>query len=370
MDLNHVVDRIERFLLPLLSIGLALILFGFFCGFQGLNPFDVYASIYSAAFGHWSSFQNTLLRAAPLMLCSLCTILPAQTGLIVIGNEGALVVGALCATGVGIYAHTFVPFIAQLLIALAGCLGGGLWIGLIGLMRAMRGVNETISGLLLNYVAIALLNFFVEGPIRDPASLNNPASFPLAESHLLGNLPGMRVHLGIVAGLVACLLSAGLIYKTPLGFAARVTGGNYRAAQIVGLSVNRLMITFGFFGGAAAGLAGMIEVAAVHGRANDDLVAGYGYGGVLVAFVARQNPLAAIFVSVLVGGILASGGILQRVHDLPDSTVLVFQGLVFICVLWSDSFYGKLNSLIPQFIQRNRHLKFNSLHASEDVSHG
>jgi len=370
LDLNQAVDRIERFLLPLLSIGLALILFGLFCVCQGLNPLDVYASIYRAAFGRWSSFQNTLLRAAPLMLCSLCTILPAQTGLIVIGNEGALVIGALSATCVGMLVYGFAPFFAQLLMVFAGCLGGGLWIGLLGLLRAKRGVNETISGLLLNYVAIALLNFFVEGPIRDPASLNNPASFPLADSHLLGNLPGMRVHFGIIVGFVACLLSTWLIYRTPLGFSARVTGGNYRAAQIVGLSVNRLMIIFSIFGGAAAGLAGMIEVVAVHGRANDDLVAGYGYGGVLVAFVARQNPLVAIFVSVLVGGILASGGILQRVHDLPDSTVLIFQGLVFLCVLWSDSFYGKLNSLVPHFIHGSCHEIFNSSCAPEDISHG
>jgi simple sugar transport system permease protein len=95
----------------------------------------------------------------------------------------------------------------------------------------------------------------------------------------------------------------------------------------------------------------MLEVAAVHGRANDALIAGYGYGGVLVAFVARQNPLGAIVVSVLLGGILASGGILQRAHQLPDATVLIFQGLVFLCVLWSDSFYGRLQPLLQQLIQ-------------------
>lgn len=356
---NRTADRIERILLPIFSIVLGLILFSCFCVFKGLNPIAVYGSIYKAAFGRWASFQNTLLRAAPIMLCSLCTILPAQTGLIVIGNEGALVIGALCATGVGIAVHGMAPLLSQLLMAMAGCVGGGLWIGIVGLMRTKRGVNETIAGLLFNYVAIALLNFFVEGPIRDPASLNNPASFPLAESHLLGNLPSMRVHPGILAGIVGCLVSGWLIYRTPFGFSARVTGGNYRAAQIVGLSVHRLMITFSILGGAAAGLAGTFEVAAVHGRANDDLVAGYGYAGVLVAFVARQNPLAAIFVSVLLGGILASGGILQRAHDLPDATILIFQGIIFLCVLWSERFYGKLNSLLKHLFPGKSSLKPN-----------
>ena len=343
--------RLEQLLLPLGAIVLALILFGLFCAFQGLPPWDVYASIYTAGFGRWTSFQNALLRAAPLMLCSLCTILPAQVGLIVIGNEGALLVGALSATAIGLTLHGMAPLVAQFGMAIAGLLGGGLWIGLLGWMKAKRGVNETIAGLLLNYLAIALLNFLVEGPLRDPASLNHPASFPLAEPHLLANLPGMRVHAGILAGGIACLLAAWLLFRTPLGFAARITGGNPRAAQIVGLPVDRLLVMFCLLGGAAAGLAGMVEVAAVHGRANDALVAGYGYGGVLVAFVARQNPLAAIVVSVVLGGILASGGILQRAHDLPDATVLIVQGLVFLCVLWSDSFYGKLQPLLQRWLQ-------------------
>lgn len=336
--------RLEKLLLPLGAVGLALLLFGLFCALLGINPLEVYASIYKSGFGRWASFQNSLLRAAPLMLCSLCTLLPAQVGLIVIGNEGALIVGALAATAIGLALNGVSAGVAQFGMALAGAAGGGLWIGLLGLMKTKRGVNETIAGLLLNYVAIALLNFLVEGPLRDPASLNHPASYPIIDSHLLADLPGMRVHVGIVYGVIACLLSAWLIYRTPIGFSARITGGNRRAAQLVGLPVDRLLLFFCLLGGAAAGLAGMVEVAAVHGRANDALIAGYGYGGVLVAFVARQNPLAAILVSILLGGILASGGILQRAHQLPDATVLIFQGLVFLCVLWSDSFYGRLSA--------------------------
>jgi simple sugar transport system permease protein len=343
--------RLEQIVLPLGAIALALVLFGLFCALLGANPFEVYGSIYKAGFGRWASFQNSLLRAAPLMLCSLCTIFPAQVGLMVIGNEGALIVGAFSATLIGLPLNGMPAGLAQVAMGLAGLVGGGLWIGLLGLMKIKRGVNETIAGLLLNYVAIALLNFLVEGPLRDPASLNHPASYPIADSHLLADLPGMRVHPGIVFGVIACLLSAWLIYRTPTGFAARITGGNLRAAQIVGLPVDRLVLAFCVLGGAAAGLAGMVEVAAVHGRANDALIAGYGYGGVLVAFVARQNPLGAIAVSILLGGILASGGILQRAHQLPDATVLIFQGIVFLCVLWSDSWYGRLQPFFQQLVR-------------------
>lgn len=348
---RDVATLLEGLLLPFGAIALALMLFGLFCALQGFSPWEIYGSILTAGFGRWTSFQNTLLRAAPLMLCSLCTILPAQVGLIVIGNEGALIVGALSATVIGLSLQGMSAPLAQLCMALAGVVGGGLWIGLLGWMKTKRGVNETIAGLLLNYIAIALLNFLVEGPLRDPASLNHPASFPLADSHLLTDLPGMRVHAGLLAGVIACLLSAWLIQRTPLGFSARITGGNPRAAQLVGLPVDRLLVVFCVLGGAAAGLAGMVEVAAVHGRANDALIAGYGYGGVLVAFVARQNPLAAIVVSVLLGGILASGGILQRAHQLPDATVLIVQGLVFLCVLWSDRFTGKLQPVLQRRLQ-------------------
>jgi len=134
-----------------------------------------------------------------------------------------------------------------------------------------------------------------------------------------------------------------LIQRTTFGFAARTAGGNIRAARIAGLPVGKLTVIICFLAGSCAGLAGMVEVAAVQGAANESLNVGYGYGGILVAFVARHNPLGAAVVSVLVGGILASGGILQRAHDLPDSTVLVFEGVVFLVVLYSESLYSKFS---------------------------
>jgi simple sugar transport system permease protein len=125
------------------------------------------------------------------------------------------------------------------------------------------------------------------------------------------------------------------------GVAARVAGGNIRAAKVVGLSVGKLILIICFLAGAAAGLAGMMEVAAVQGRANANLAAGYGFAGILVAFLARQNPLAVVPVAILLGGIGASGGLLQRRLGLPDASVLVLQGMIFVMVLASDSLYGR-----------------------------
>ena len=334
---------LEAFCLPFGAILVGLILFGVFCAIVGQNPFAVYGSIWKSAFGNWRTFQNTLVRAAPLMLTSLCTALPARLGLVIIGNEGALVIGGLAAVSVGLAIGTAAPAgVVQLAMAAAGMIAGGIWIAFAGALRHYRAVNETISSLLLNYIAIALLNHLVGGPMRDPGSLNKPSTYPLAEINMLSTIPGTRVHWGLLFGLIACVVAYFLIQRTTFGFAARTAGGNIRAARIAGLPVGKLTIAVCFLAGACAGLAGMVEVAAVQGAANESLNAGYGYGGILVAFAARHNPLAAVVMALLVGGILASGGVLQRSYNLPDATVLIFQGLIFLVVLYSDSLYGRL----------------------------
>lgn len=341
---------LEAVCIPIAAILCSLVLFGIFCTFAGANPFAVYASIYKAAFGSWYSFQNTLIRAAPLMLTSLCTALPAQLGLVIIGNEGALVIGGLAAVALGLAISSFPPIVVQVGMALAGLIAGGLWIGAVGALRYYRAVNETISSLLFNYIAIAFLNHLVGGPMKDPSSLNKPSSYPIPDIDMLGDIPSTRVHYGLIYGLIACVITYFLIRRTTFGFAARTAGGNIRAARIAGLPVGKLTMAICFLAGSCAGLAGMVEVAAVHGRANESLNANYGYSGILVAFIARYNPLAAGVVAILLGGILASGGILQRVHNLPDATVLVFQGLVFLVVLYSESLYGRLGFFKEQAV--------------------
>ncbi|UBF24246.1 ABC transporter permease [Kovacikia minuta CCNUW1] len=347
----------EVIVIPIAALFVALVLFGIFCAFLGKNPFAIYGAIYKTAFGNWRSFQGTLLRAAPLMLTSLCTALPARLGLMIIGNEGALVMGGIGATIAGLLLSYgsllpspdqvqnllgLPPLSVQLGMALGGIVFGGIWIAIVGALRHYRAVNETISSLLMNYIAIAFLNHLVEGPMKDPASLNKPSSFPIPEAYRLGNIDSTRIHYGLIYGIIACLIAYFLIQHTTFGFAARTAGGNVKAARIAGLPVGKLTVIICFLAGSCAGLAGMVEVAAVQGQANASLVAGYGYAGILVAFVARYNPLAAIVVATLLGGIINSGGALQRSFNMPDATVLVFQGLVFLVVLYSESLYGRL----------------------------
>ena len=336
---------IEYVLIPGAALCGALALFGLFVALFGKNPLDLYFYMYQGAFGTWFSWQNTLTRAAPLILTALCTALPAQLGMVIIGGEGALLIGALAATGTALAIPLAPSLVVQIAMVCAGMLGGGLWIMLAGGLRQFRGVNETISSLLLVYIALAVLNHLVEGPMRDPASLNKPSTREIGASNMIGSIPGTDVHWGLVFGLIAAVASYVLIYHTVFGFAARVAGGNIRAAKIVGLNVSKLILTVCFLAGAAAGLAGMVEVAAVQGRTNANLAAGYGFTGILVAFLARQNPLAIIPVAILLGGISASGGLLQRRLGLPDASVLVLQGIIFVFVLASDAVYGRIGFL-------------------------
>src|SRR5262249_30774274 len=214
--------------------------------------------------------------------------------------------------------------------------------------RAVRGINETISSLLLAYIALAIFNHLVEGPLRDPESLNKPSTAAIGDANMLGHLPGTDLHPGLAIGLIACVVFWVLLSRTSFGFACRVTGGNVRAAQLQGLPVARLILIACALGGACAGLAGMVEVAAVHGRANASLAAGYGYAGILIAFLARHNPLAIVPMAMLVGGISASGGLVQRRLGLPDATVLVLQGMIFLSILTSETIYGRMRFFQPR----------------------
>jgi ABC-type uncharacterized transport system permease subunit len=337
----------EAVAIPVAALAAAMVLFGLFVAALNQNPLEVYALIYRGAFASAFSWQNTLARAAPLILTALCVALPAQAGLMVIGGEGALVLGGLAAAVVGHLLAGAAPLGVKLAMAAGAMVVGAAWIGLAGALRHYRGVNETIASLLLTYIAIAVFNQLVEGPLRDPASLNKPSTAPIGEANMLGHLPGLDVHWGLGFGIIFCVAMYLLVDRTTVGFALRVVGGNGRAARLAGLPVGYLVLAACGLGGAAAGLAGMVEVAAVHGTPNASLIAGYGYGGILIAFIARQHPLAIVPVAVLVGGISASGGMLQRRLDLPDATVLVLQGVAFMVILASEALYGRIKILRP-----------------------
>ncbi len=349
----------------------SMALFGvFMLLFAGVSPIQLYSEMYRGGFGTRFSWQNTLTRAAPLILTALCTALPARLGLIVIGGEGALLAGGLAAVSAGLSVPGS-PLVVQLAMALAGMLGGGLAIACIGVLSHGRGVNATIASLLLTYILIGGFNFLIEGPMRDPASLNKPSTYPIDKEVMMGNIAPtvaelglnlrqgpfavlyycLDIHWGLALGVLFCFFSYLLMEHTTFGFAARMAGGNVRAARVAGLPVGWLIVITCFLGGAAAGLAGMVEIAAVHRQANASLIAGYGFTGILVSFIARHHPLGIIPAAILFGGLSASSGVLQRSLHLPDASVQVLMGIIFVMILLFETLYGRFRVFLAREVR-------------------
>jgi ABC-type uncharacterized transport system permease subunit len=343
-DLSIRVRRgAEYVAIPLFALLASAALFSLFLLALGKSPVEFYQLIWRGGFGTAFSLQNTFQRSAPLILTALAVAIPARIGLVMIGGEGALVLGGFASAAIAIplILGKFPPVPTLLIMAAIGMLVGGAWVGIVGYLRHARGVNETISSLLLTYIGIAIMNFFVEGSLRDLSNPNKPSTMPLGDAYMVGKIPGTDVHWGLAAGIVLAIVLHVLLSRTTFGFAVRVAGGNARAALAQGLPVGKLIVICCMIAGLCAGLAGFFEVAAIQGRANASLAAGYGFTGILVAFLARHNPIAIIPVAILFGGIVAAGGLIQRRMGLPDATVLVLQGLTFVVLLTSETLYGR-----------------------------
>ncbi len=333
----------EYIAIPLFALLVSGFVFALFLLALGKSPVEFFELVVQGGFGTAFSIQNTLQRSAPLILTALAVAVPARIGLVMIGGEGALVIGGFAAAAVAIplVLGKVPPTITWVVMAAVGTFVGALWVGIAGYLRYARGVNETISSLLLTYIGIAIMNFFVEGSLRDLTNPNKPSTMPLGENYMVGKMPGTDVHWGLAVGIILAVVLHILLTRTTFGFAVRVSGGNARAALAQGLPVGKLIVSCCLIAGACAGISGFFEVAAIQGRANASLVAGYGFTGILVSFLARHNPLAIIPVAILFGGIVASGGLVQRRMDLSDATVLVLQGLTFVVLLVSETLYGR-----------------------------
>jgi general nucleoside transport system permease protein len=338
----------EYIVIPAFALLMAALLFALFLLAIGKSPIDFVDFVWRGGFGTAFSFQNTLQRSSPLILTALAVAIPARIGLIMIGGEGALVLGGFAAAAIAVPMVGAVPPVVTIPVMVAAAvIVGGFWVGIAGYLRYARGVNETISSLLLTYIGIAIMNFFVEGVLRDASNPNKPSTKPIGEAYMVGAIPGTQVHWGFLVGVLLSIALYILMTRTTFGFAARVTGGNYRAALAQGLPVGRLIVACAMIAGGCAGLAGYFEVAAIQGRANASLAAGYGFTGILVSFLARHNPVVIVPVAILFGGLVASGGLIQRRMGLPDATVLVLQGLIFIVLLVSETLYGRFAIFRP-----------------------
>ncbi|MBC8135505.1 MAG: ABC transporter permease [Fibrella sp.] len=302
----------------------------------GASPVAVAAALYKGAFGSRYNLAETVIQATPLLLTGLAVAISFQCRLFNIGAEGQLVVGAMAAVAVG--TQPFPPSLQLLLCLLAGVSAGALWAGIAALMKIYRGVQEVLSTLLLNFVAVQLLAYAVRGPIQEAAKYypkSDPVNIPARLLLLLpatDDSPAARLHAGVFIALAVTLLVWFYLRFTAGGFALRVVGAGAGAAELAGISVRKTLMKTFLLSGALAGLAGAIQVCGVTYSLGDRFSGGYGYTAIAVALLANRSP-GWIVVSSLFFGALTAGSSSVQTAGVSPVVIQVMQAVVLFALL-------------------------------------
>jgi simple sugar transport system permease protein len=321
-----------------LSLTAALVIGGVLMAVMKVNPFVAYYEILRGSLGNWHGFSETAVKAVPITLCALACALPFSASVWNIGAEGQLVAGALASAA---FVRCFpdgssVAMIAGM--ALVSAAAGGIWGAIPGFLKGKWGVNEIISTLMLNYVSLCVMDFLLYGAWKDPMSMGFPMTAPFPENARLWVFGGTRLHGGLIPALVLPVIAWFVLRRFKWGFEIRVIGENAGAARYAGIDIMRNTVLVMFVSGAVAGLCGMSEIAGLHGRLSRGFSVGYGFTGVIVAWMSGLNVLALPFAAFLMGMLLVGGETLQVVMSLPLSGVQVIQGLILFCVLGGEVF--------------------------------
>ena len=312
---------------------LAIFAFGVFLSVMGRDAIDAYSKIYTGTLGSKIGLGEVGVRMIPFVLAGLATALPARVGLINVGGEGQLHFGALLATGVALYVAGG-PLITMIpLMVLAGFAGGAAWAGVAMFLRYWRGVNEVISTLLLNFVAILLINVFVFGPWKNPDGFGYPYTADFDASAILPAISATRFHWGFILPILVIAAMYFVLAKTHWGYNIRAIGGNPDAARRRGIPVGRYMLIAMLVGGGIAGIAGMVEVAGVQHHLRPEISNNFGFLGFLASWLGRHNPIAIIGTGFLLALVVVSGDLLQFSADVPSGASNILIALILFMVL-------------------------------------
>ncbi|MEZ4729046.1 MAG: ABC transporter permease [Caldilineaceae bacterium] len=318
---------------PLAILLTALLFFGLVLLLFGKNPVQAYSDIFRNTLGSRYGFSEVLVKLIPLLLCALAVLLPARLGLVNVGGEGQIYLGAWLATWGALSLGDLPRPLALTAVLVLGFIGGGLWAAIPAFLRARGWLNEVISTLLLNYVAIQFVNYFIYGAWRDPESANFPQTVKFADAYRLPQFGGTRVHLILILGLLAVVLIFFLLRYTRWGYAMRAIGGNPEAALRHGFPIARYLILSMVIAGGLAGLAGVGEVMAIQGRLRPGFSPGYGYIGFLISWLSGHRPFQAVGMAFLLAVIALGGDTLQITQNVPFSTVNILMALILFVVL-------------------------------------
>jgi len=322
--------------------GLALLggflVFGAFVLANGADPLGVFADIWFSTLTQPGQFQQIVVRAAPFVLAGLAVVIPARAGMVNVGGEGQLIIGAVAAAGVALaLGETAAPGVVVPAMAVAGALAGAGWAGIAAVMRITVKVNEAVTTLLLNYVALFAMLFLILGPWKDPAALGQSTSVEVPDAVKLPLVSGTAINVGVVIALVAAVAVWFALSRTAWGFRLGVVGGNPEAARRAGIPVVVLLLSALLIGGALAGLAGYVQLAGTEYKLRPTFGLTIGYVAFLASWLARHRPLPLLLASLALAAIAVSGNSLQIGSGLPAASVNILMGLVLIAVLgWTS----------------------------------
>jgi general nucleoside transport system permease protein len=307
----------------------------------GVNPWEAYGAMVQGAFGNISGFTQTLVKATPLLLVGLGVTIAFRGGVINIGGEGQILVGGLAATALAVGFPTVSGWILLPACMLGATLAGAVWGGIPGILKARMGVNEILSTVMMNAIALQLANYLLRGPMIDPEEIERGTR--IAQSALLPAqvwlprlIPRTLLHSGAVLAVILAILVYIFLWRTTTGYRIRAVGLNALASRYAGIQVPVFQALALVLGGAFAGLAGGIEVLGIQHRMVEGMSGGYGFSGIVAALFGKLHPLGLIPASVLFGGLLVGGDRMQRAVQVPSAMIMALMGLVVLFVVSSE----------------------------------
>ena len=341
------VSAIFDALMPVFATIAALLVGAIFLLILGANPVTAYTALIEGAFGSFNAFAETLVKAVPLLLVGLGTCIAYRASVTNIGGEGQMIVGALLSTWIGL-SFTNLPGWLMIVIAmLAGSLGGALWGGLPGVLKAYFNVNEILSTVMMNAIAVQIMNYMLRGPMIDPVQAEAASQIPqtarLEIAYRLPRLAPTRLHIGLIIAIILAVAVYILLWRTTLGYRIRAVGQNQAASKYGGINVKKQIVLALLLSGAFAGLAGMMQVYGVNYRMITDgsstgFTGNAGFNGIVAALFGQLHPLITIPASILFGGLLVGANAMQRVVQVPSALITGLNGLVVVFVVSSEYF--------------------------------
>jgi simple sugar transport system permease protein len=344
-------DRLFVIIMPLLATLAALAVGALLLYLLGTNPLDAYSAMIQGAFGSKNALADTIVKAVPLLLVGVGICISFRGGVLNIGGEGQLIVGALSATYVGLAIPDASFGVLVPVALLAGFLGGAVWGGIPGVLKAYFNVNEILSTIMMNAIAVQGMNYLLRGPMIDPVQLEAASRIPqtarLSRLYDLPRLIPTRLHLGAVIAVIAAILVYIFLWRTTIGYRIRAVGQNAFAARYAGINVRHYMVLALLLSGAMAGLAGAVQVFGVHHRMfTDGSATGFtgsaGFNGIVAALFGQLHPLGTIPASFFFGALIVGANAMQRAMQIPSALITTLNGLLVVFVVSSEYFKRRL----------------------------